>query len=103
MSIAWTEATVWLNPPWGLLPGVLAKATREKTRGFVVCPEWRSASWWPALLALGGVRRRLPRPFLCVQPQHHRGVEPLMHRNLALVCVAFDAQPGRAPPSFGRS
>ena len=56
MSVWWMETTVWLNPPWCMLPSVLAKATRKRTRGFVVCPEWRSASWWPALIGLGGVR-----------------------------------------------
>jgi len=42
-----------INPPWGMIPRILAKLKDEKARAVFVAPRWQSAWWW---LTLGSMR-----------------------------------------------
>src|SRR5690606_39796468 len=43
---------IYANPPFILLPLLLAKARREKATIVLVAPVWTSQPWWPMLLEL---------------------------------------------------
>ena len=47
---AWAEETNWCNPPWPLLPSLVAKLRSSQARAAVVAPYWPSALWRPVLL-----------------------------------------------------
>jgi len=38
-----------INPPWGMIPRILAKLKNDKARAVIVAPRWQSAWWWPTL------------------------------------------------------
>ena len=45
----WSKLNLWINPPFGLIGRVLAKASEEKAVATVVVPVWPSRPWWPLL------------------------------------------------------
>ena len=44
---------LWINPPWSLLPKVLARLQLERPTALVVVPRWEGAIWWPLAKGLG--------------------------------------------------
>ena len=48
---------IFANPPFILIPRLLAKLQREKAQLVLVCPVWRSQPWWPILI---GMMTRIP-------------------------------------------
>ena len=41
---------VFANPPFILIPRLLAKVKREKAQLVLLAPVWRSQPWWPVLI-----------------------------------------------------
>ena len=100
LSLDWRQEDVWINPPWGLLPEVVAKLQLERPQAVLIVPEWPSQQWWPSLRALGGTYLPLPRPARSVHPLHDRVVEPFLHPSTRLVAVLLPrgiAHSARAP------
>ena len=95
LALDWRREVVWLSPPWGLLQDIITKLSIEKPPGVLIVPCWPSQTWWPSLLALGGIHLDLPRPSFSVVAQHTRQVEPFLHPGLRLRAVVFP--PGTAP------
>ena len=79
--------TVWVNPPWALLPACIAKLQQERPAAVLIVPEWPTQVWWPALVALGGQHLRLPRPKFSVVAHHGRKVEPFLNASIQLLAV----------------
>ena len=77
-SLDWSNERGWANPPWGLLPRVLAKIRAERAATIVVAPMWLSAPWWPDFRELANDDMIIIPPartnFL---PGHLASVEPL--------------------------
>jgi len=48
----WVGAVFWINPPWHLLPQVVAKICCEKPKCIVVTPVWPKTSWFNTLTKL---------------------------------------------------
>ena len=81
------RGTVWVNPPWALLPACIAKLQQERPAAVLIVPEWPTQVWWPALVALGGHHLRLPRPKFSVVAHHGRKVEPFLNASIQLLAV----------------
>jgi hypothetical protein len=45
----WSGLNLWMNPPFGLIGRILAKAAEEKAVATVVVPAWKSRPWWPII------------------------------------------------------
>ena len=43
---------VFANPPFILIPRLLAKVKREKAQLVLLAPVWRSQPWWPVLIGM---------------------------------------------------
>jgi len=70
----WSWANLWANPPWILIPRILAKVIREKATITLVAPLWESAPWFPLLLDLlvaPPIQLRSPAP-LVPSPVHQQ-------------------------------
>jgi hypothetical protein len=89
LALDWRHehCTVWLNPPWALLPVCIAKLTQERPDAVLIVPEWPTQVWWPSLLALGGRHLRLPHPKFSVVAHHRRLVEPFVNASVQLLAV----------------
>src|ERR1051325_9985310 len=48
----WNRVRLWANPPWILIPRVLAKIVRDKATVALLVPYWVSAPWFPLLVSL---------------------------------------------------
>ena len=46
----WKGEENWINPPWGLIPRVLAKIRAEGAAATLALPYWTSQHWWPTLV-----------------------------------------------------
>ena len=82
--------TVWLNPPWHLLPQVLEKVRVSRARGILVYPFWPRQAWFQGVQQLSSEHYLLPPPHLCVRPHHPGIVEPFVNREVRLCAVVFD-------------
>ena len=82
--------TVWLNPPWHLLPQVLEKVRVSRARGILVYPFWPRQAWFQGVQQLSSDHYLLPPPHLCVRPHHPGIVEPFVNREVRLRAVVFD-------------
>ena len=82
--------TLWINPPWHLLPQVLEKLRTSRTRGILVYPYWPLQPWFQEVQRLSAVHFRLPPPHLCVRSHHPGMVEPFVNREVQLRTVVFD-------------
>jgi hypothetical protein len=80
------ERLLWLNPPFALIPRVLARLREQRARALLCTPLWEGRPWWPALMGMAtrpslllptgkstflpGTTRNLrgigPTPFTCV-------------------------------------
>ena len=87
LSLDWRHDDVWINPPWAMLPDIIAKLHAEKPAAVLIVPDWPTQQWWPSLLALGGMHLPLPRPAVSVQALHDRTVEPFLHASTRLRAV----------------
>ena len=87
LSLDWRHDAVWINPPWAMLPDIIAKLHAEKPAAVLIVPDWPTQQWWPSLLALGGMHLPLPRPAVSVQALHDRTVEPFLHASTRLRAV----------------
>jgi hypothetical protein len=54
----WRGQLNYANPPWALIPRVLALAEQQGARVVLVAPWWPSALWWPMLQRLARDCRR---------------------------------------------
>jgi hypothetical protein len=43
------SVTLWLNPPWHLLPHVLEKLRASRSKGILICPYWPFQPWFQEL------------------------------------------------------
>ena len=82
--------TLWINPPWHLLPQVLQKLRASRARGILVYTYWPLQSWFQDVQRLSAVHFRLPPPHLCVRLHHPGMVEPFVNREVQLRAVVFD-------------
>jgi len=48
-----------INPPWGMIPRILAKLPDDIARAVIVAPRWQSTLWWPTLGSM-----RLDPPYI---------------------------------------
>jgi hypothetical protein len=48
----WSKMKLWANPPWVLIPQILAKLIRDKASMTILVPMWPSAPWFPLLVKL---------------------------------------------------
>lgn len=92
-DVLWTGHNNWINPPFALIPRIIAKLRQERAGGVLVVPYWPSQPWWPALLALSTSIR-----VLSVSDTHRAVIchsqctpEPLRNRRwrLAFAVVPF--------------
>jgi hypothetical protein len=51
----WGQHNNWCNPPFGLIPTLVAVLRKFKASATVVVPYWPSRPWWPLLLSSPGV------------------------------------------------
>ena len=47
---SWVGATSWVNPPWALIPRLIAKVVSERAPAVLLLPHWESAPWWPLVV-----------------------------------------------------
>jgi hypothetical protein len=95
-SFQWSTGDLYANPPFSLIPRVLAKAVSERANLLMIVPEWPSAPWFPLLAPFQTFRLpRLPHMFthlgeifdkprwnaLAVMILHHRKGEPVVLRS----------------------
>lgn len=83
LQLDWEHETVWISPPWALLPDVVDKLTRS-SRGILIFPDWQQ-EWRVRLNRLPGFDIRLPPPRLSVVPFHSNKVEPFLNSGVTLV------------------
>ena len=83
-------ATLWLNPPWHLLPQVLEKLRASRSQGILIYPYWPLQPWFQEVQRLSAFHFRLPPPHLCVRSHHPGIVEPFVNREVQLRAVVFD-------------
>jgi hypothetical protein len=83
-------ATLWLNPPWHLLPQVLEKLRASRSKGILIYPYWPLQPWFQEVQRLSASHFRLPPPHLCVRSHHPGIVEPFVNREVQLRAVVFD-------------
>jgi hypothetical protein len=82
--------TLWVNPPWHLLPQVLEKLRASRAKGILIYPYWPLQSWFQEVQRLSTFHFRLPPPRLGVRPHHPGVVEPFVNRQVQLRVVVFD-------------
>ena len=82
--------TLWLNPPWHLLPQVLEKVRASRSRGMLIYPYWPHQPRFQGVQQLSTAHYILPPPHLCVRPHHPGIVEPFVNREVQLRAVVFD-------------
>jgi hypothetical protein len=82
--------TLWVNPPWHLLPQVLEKLRASRAKGILIYPYWPLQPWFQEVQQLSAAHFLLPPPRLCVRPHHPGMVEPFVNREVQLRAVVFD-------------
>jgi hypothetical protein len=91
LLLDWSQpVTLWLNPPWHLLPQVLEKLRVSRARGILVYPYWPLQPWFQEVQRLSTFHFSLPPPRLCVRSHHPGLVEPFVNREVRLWAVVFD-------------
>lgn len=106
-------AVPFINPPFSQLPSVLKKLRTDQATAILIFPLWRSALWWPRLLAPGSqgslwanwIRRLLifPRHQPVFQNLATAGDRPAPvppHWGMAAAVVSFAAAPPPRPVPF---
>jgi hypothetical protein len=94
----------YINPPFHLLPRVMAKLAADHATAVVVFPLWRSASWWPLLLAPASAGEEWSDAIrdLLIFP---RGKQHYENRNTTPVIPSTELsvlpKPPSVPPSWG--
>jgi hypothetical protein len=53
-SVNWSGENNWIVPPPRLINSVLKKLNKDRAKGVLVVPVWRSAPFWPVLFPDGG-------------------------------------------------
>lgn len=49
-AVRWPQdEVIWANPPFSMLQQVVEKIKRDGAKVLLVCPDWRSCSWWKSL------------------------------------------------------
>ena len=48
-TMSWSNVTFCAFPPFCIIPSVLHKITKDRTRGILVVPDWPSQQWYPVL------------------------------------------------------
>lgn len=51
-AACWRRHLNWLNPPWRLILKTLVKVRETRARAVLLAPVWRTAPWWPMLVAM---------------------------------------------------
>jgi hypothetical protein len=91
LLLDWSQpVTLWLHPPWHLLPQVLEKLRASRARGILVYPFWPLQPWFQDVQRLSALHFSLPPPRLCVRSHHPGLVEPFVNREVRLWAVVFD-------------
>ena len=83
LQLDWEHETVWISPPWALLPDVVDKLTRS-SRGILIFPDWQQ-EWRVRLNRLPGFDIKLPPPRISVVPFHSNKVEPFLNSGVTRV------------------
>ena len=82
--------TLWLNPPWHLLPQVLEKVRASRSRGILIYPYWSRQPWFQGVRQFSTAHYILPPPYLCVRPHHPGIVKSFVNREVQLRTLVFD-------------
>jgi hypothetical protein len=91
LLLDWSSpVTLWVNPPWHLLPQVLVKLRASRAKGILIYPYWPLQPWFQEVQQLSAAHFLLPPPRLCVRPHHPGMVEPFVNREVQLRAVVFD-------------
>ena len=80
----WGNRNNWCNPPFPLIPDLLAVLKEQVAEATVVVPIWPSRPWWPSLLARGdlfapfvvGCKQLSQRGYVLARPPMWRGWAP---------------------------
>ena len=43
------DQVIWANPPFSVMKKVVQKIKEDKAKVLLVCPDWRSCSWWQSV------------------------------------------------------
>jgi hypothetical protein len=83
----WSNMKLWANPPWILIPRILAKIIRDKASVTLLLPYWTSAPWFPLMVDLLVAPPILLKTQQIFLPTHHNQQHPLRNPHWKiLVC-----------------
>ena len=51
-SQSWSHCLMYANPPWALIPRMLAKTQMDCAHLVVCIPLWKGAAWWPYAMSM---------------------------------------------------
>jgi hypothetical protein len=95
LLLPWAHESLWLSPPWHLLPQVFQKLYLEGCRAAVIIyPEWALQRWHSDLQQLPGKLVRLPPACFCVRSHHPGQVEPFANHAVKMIALVT----GHLPP-----
>ena len=87
-SLVWSNSYFYMFPPFSLIGKVLAKASRDKTKGIIVVPDWPTQHWYPRLLQMTRHRPMTFRPSAKNLMLMHKPTEVhSLHKKLQLMAV----------------
>ena len=95
---SWKGENNWCNPPWRLLPQVVAKLRDEGTAATVVAPYWPSAPWFPALLEIAHQYDVLGATRDTFFPGRLGSCEPLDKPGWRVMVVRVEGRPATCTP-----
>ena len=87
-SLSWQDLHFYAFPPFSVITAVLRKVMRDRARGIIVVPRWKTQVWWPMLMRLldqDPVPLPMKNSTLSLPPQP-RKTHHLLPRLQLLVC-----------------
>jgi hypothetical protein len=85
-SVNWSGENNWIVPPPRLINAVLKKLNKDRAKGVLIVPVWRSAPFWPVLFPDGGTAHFISEyeVFSCAD-----NVQPGKGRNGVFACRKY--------------
>jgi len=82
----WEGRTNWINPPWAVIPRLIAKVIREQAPSILLLPRWESAPWWPLVIHHSSILWEIPdAPASFVVPSNPATPQPLRNIRWRLI------------------
>lgn len=85
----WDVLRLWVNPPFSLLPDVLAKLKSESSYGILITPVQPEAPWWEDLRALTVTYWDLPSDTSLFMLENGKTMAPLPSGYVRLLWMAL--------------